>query len=221
MTHGLDVAILGAGGFGREVLQYSQDARAAGWPNRVVGFIDNWSGAFERFDVSVPLLGSFGDIGQIDVRAFIIAVGDPALRRKLADAVVDFRGILVSLIHPTAYVAPTAQIGSGTVLCPYTLIAANSWVGPNVAVNVYASIGHDSRVGGHCVISPYAAVTGAVSLGDGSFLGTHCTIAPAVAIGACSKVSAGSVVTRDAEAGSLLIGNPAKGRVMYPLSGSG
>lgn len=218
MTQGLDVAIIGAGGFGREVLQYSLDAQAAGWPHRVVGFVDDRSDVLEQFDVPVSVLGGLADLGTIDVRAFIIAVGDPALRHSVADAVDDVSGILVSLIHPSAYVAPTAQIGPGTLLCPYTLIAVDSIVGSNVAVNVYASIGHDSRIGEHCMISPYSAVTGAVSLGSESFLGTHCTIAPGTTIGRRSKVSAGSTVTRDAEAGSLLAGNPARGRVMYRVS---
>ena len=218
MTQGQDVAIIGAGGFGREVLQYSLDAQATGWPHRVVGFVDDRPDALEQFDVSVSVLGGLGELGRIDVRAFIIALGDPALRRGVSDAVGEVGGTLVTLIHPSAYVSSTAQIGSGALLCPFTLIAVNSILGANVAINVYASIGHDSRIGENCVISPYSAVTGDVSLGSESFLGTHCTIAPGTTIGRRSKVSAGSMVTRDAEAGSLLVGNPANGRVMYPVS---
>jgi sugar O-acyltransferase (sialic acid O-acetyltransferase NeuD family) len=218
MIQGLDVAIIGAGGFGREVLQYSRDAVAVGWPHRVVGFIDDRSDVLHQFDVSVPVVGGLADVGRVGAQAFIIAIGDPILRRRVADVVDEIGGVLVSLIHPTAYVSPTAQIGSGTLLCPYTLIAANSTLGSNVAVNVFASVGHDARVGEHCVISSYSAVTGAVSLGSESFLGTHCTITPGRTIGRRSKVSAGSTVTRDAPAGSLLVGNPAKGRVMYPVN---
>lgn len=218
MIQGLDVAIIGAGGFGREVLQYCLDAVAVGWPHRVVGFIDDRSDVLQQFDVIVPVVGGLADVGRVDAQAFIIAIGDPILRRRMADVVDEIGGVLVSLIHPTAYVSPTAQIGSGTLLCPYSLIAANSTLGSNVAVNVFASVGHDARVGEHCVISSYSAVTGAVSLGSESFLGTHCTITPGRTIGRRSKVSAGSTVTRDAPAGSLLVGNPAKGRVMYPVN---
>lgn len=49
------------------------------------------------------------------------------------------------------------------------------------------------------------------------FLGAHSTILSGISVGRCSKVSAGSVVTRDSEEGSLLVGNPAKGRVMYSV----
>ena len=217
MTQDLDVAIIGAGGFGREALQHSMDARGAGWLHCVVGFIDDNPDALEGFDISVPILGGLDAISRTGIRSFIIAVGDPALRRRIAGVVAENGGRLVSLVHPTACVAPTARIGPGALLCPFALVAPDSTVGSNVAVNAYASIGHDSRIGDHCVMSPYSAVLGAVSLGAGSFLGTHCTITPGTTIGRCSKVSAGSVVTRDAEAGSLLVGNPAKGRVMFPV----
>ena len=218
MTEGMDIAIIGAGGFGREVLQYCWDARAVGWPHRVVGFIDDDSQALEGFDVPVSILGGFNDLGRTNVQGFIIALGAPALRRKVAEAVDAICGTLVSMIHPTAYVAPTARIGSGVILCPFTLVAANSTVGSNVAVNVYSSIGHDACIGKHCVISPYSAVTGAVDLGDECFLGTHCTIVPGITVGRCSKVAAGSTVTRNAEPGSLLAGNPAKGRPIFPVT---
>jgi sugar O-acyltransferase (sialic acid O-acetyltransferase NeuD family) len=183
-----------------------------------VGFIDDRSDALDGFGLSVGVLGGLEDIGRVDVGSFIIALGMPSLRRQVSDTVDDTGGMLVSLIHPTAYVTPSAQIGAGVVLCPFTVIAANSKIGSNVSANVYSSIGHDARIGQHCVISPYCAVTGAVNLGEESFLGTHCTIAPGRTVGRRSKVSAGSMVTRDAEAGSLLAGNPARGRVMYPVN---
>lgn len=218
MTQGVEVAIIGAGGFGREVLQYCADAQKAGWPHRVVGFVDDRSDALDAYDIPVPVLCGLGDIGNISVAAFIIALGDPVTRGVLAKLVEHLDRVLVSLIHPTAYLAPTAQIGAGVVLCPFTLVAARATVGPNVAVNVYSSIGHDAHVGEHSVMSPYSAVTGDVSVGGETFLGTNCSIAPGTKVGYRSKISAGSVVTHDAEAGSLLIGNPAKGRVMYSVT---
>jgi acetyltransferase-like isoleucine patch superfamily enzyme len=68
------------------------------------------------------------------------------------------------------------------------------------------------------VFSPYSVVNGNVQLGESVFLGTHVTITPGIHVGAMSKVSAGAVVTRDVEPGSLVTGNPAKGRVMFSVT---
>ena len=218
MTGGLEVAIVGAGGFGREVLQYCADAQEDGWPYSVVGFFDDRLDALNGYNICVPVLGTLIDLKREPARVFIIAIGDPAKRGLIARIIDEMGGQLVSLIHPTAYVARTAEVSPGVVLCPFTLVATGARVGSNVAVNVYSSIGHDSQVGEHCVISPYSAITGDVKVGPESLLGTHCTVAPGKSIGRRSKVSAGSVVCHDAEAGSLLIGNPAKGRVIFPAN---
>jgi sugar O-acyltransferase (sialic acid O-acetyltransferase NeuD family) len=215
MTALHDVAIVGAGGFGREALQYAADAQSGSWPFRVVGFVDDHPPALARYELGVDVLGGLPELPSLDVGHFIIALGDPQLRSSVASTIQAAGGTLVSLVHPTAYVAPTARIEPGAILCPFSLVAARAEVGPNVAVNVYGSIGHDATVGGHTVVSPYTAVTGGVTIGERCFLGTHSTISPGVRLGSDSKVSVGAVVMRDAPAGSLLVGNPAKGRVMF------
>ena len=218
MSHTADVAIIGAGGFGREVLEYCQDAQNAGWPFRVVGFIDDGPDALKMFTVSVGVLGNLTEIGKLSVENFIIAIGDPSARRKICELIGSVDGSLVSIIHPTAYVSSTARVEAGAVLCPFSMVGSGAVVEQNVAVNVYGSVGHDANIGEHCVLSPYTAITGAVYLGDESFLGAHSTIAPGVSVGRRSKINAGSVVTRNAEPGSLLVGNPASGRVMFSLT---
>jgi len=215
MSTNTDVIIIGAGGFGRELLEYSIDAEQGGWKHHVIGFLDDDDNALDGFH-SVPLLGRTSDVGSFITARFIIAMGDPILRFKLAKRVRDAGGSLVSLIHPSAYVASSAQVGHGTITCPFALIGCNSLVGENVAINAYASVGHDANVGDSVVLSPYSSLLGNTKLGDCSMIGTHATVMPGISIGSHSKVSASSVVTKHCDPGSLLIGNPAKGRVMFP-----
>jgi acetyltransferase-like isoleucine patch superfamily enzyme len=65
------------------------------------------------------------------------------------------------------------------------------------------------------VLSPYAVVNGNVVLEEGVFLGTHATVVPGKRIGAWSKLGAGAVAHGDLDAGTLALGNPARGRVMF------
>jgi len=214
-----DVMIIGAGGFGRELLQYSLDAEADGWPHRVVGFLDDNPRALDDFGLSVGIEGSTRDHLDGSGISYMVALGDPEMRSRQALRILKSGGRLEGLVHPTAYVSQTATLGDGVLLCPFALIAAHAVVESNVALNVYASVGHDATVGANTVVSPYVAITGSVKIGDDCFLGAHSTIVPGVGVGRCCKVAAGAVVTRDAPDGSLLHGNPAKGRVMFRVTG--
>lgn len=214
-----DVVIIGAGGFGLEALQYARDANAQGWPYRVAGFIDDTVTVGTEVDAGLLVMGTSYDkalmAGQV-----IIAVGDPNGRAALAARVHASGGRLVTLVHPTAYVAPSATLGAGSLLCPFTLVGVRAVVGQNVAMNAYASVGHESSAGDHSVLSPYTAMLGRTRLGECCYVATHGTVAPGVSVGRGSKVSAGSVVMRDADPGSMLVGNPAKGRIMFRVEGS-
>lgn len=208
------VAVIGAGGYGRELLDYAEDATTDGWGHHVVGFFDDdltarngWSGP--------PLLGAVADLVDSSIRHFTIAVGTSAGRRRLAELVAQAGKSLVSVRHPTAYVSRSATVGEGTILCPQSLVGSHGRVGANVSVNVYVSVGHDVRVGADSVLSPHAAIAGGADLGDGVFLGSHVTIATRTAVGSWSQVVANSFVKNDAPEGSFLHGSPAKGRVMY------
>lgn len=219
MTHAATtgVAIIGAGGYGREVLEYADDAAAQGWGFHVAGFYDDALDARDGHAPGHPVLGPLAAVADSPVRHFIIALGSPETRRMAADLVAAAGKELVSLVHPRAYVSRSASVGAGTIVCPFGMIGAHSVVGDNVSINVYGSIGHDSVIGRDVVVSPYAAITGTVTLGDESFLGTHVTITPGLSIGSHSKINAGALVTRSAPAGSLLAGSPAKGRVMFKV----
>ena len=211
-----DLVIIGAGGFGREVLQYARDTQSSAWPYRVLGFLDDDPAALEGLSVDVEILGPV-DSPEILGGACVVSLGEPSLRRRCAEAVREAGGRLVSVIHPSVYVARSASVGHGCVIAPGALVGIDSVIGDNSVINVMASVGHDAVVGEHSVLSSYTALTGAAALGEGVFTGTHVTVNPGVEVGAWSKVSSGAVVVRSADAGSLLVGNPAKGRVIFSI----
>ena len=208
----MKVIIVGAGGFGRQVHAYAGDC---GTRYEVIGFADANPRALDGFEVPVPVLA---DVCAVDVRAdtgFVIAVGDPVARRRLAAVVTRRGGRLVSLVHPTAYVSADARLGAGCVLCPFTFVGVAARVGANTVLNIYSSVGHDAVVGDHCVFSPYATINGGVRLEDEVYLGTKATVSPRLHVGAGAKLSAGAVVTRTVPAGGLAVGNPATSRVLF------
>ena len=101
------------------------------------------------------------------------------------------------------------------MVCPFAFIGVGAVLGDHVAVNTYASVGHDAQVGDCSVFSPYAVVNGAVALGEEVFLGTHATVTPGLTVGRSAKITAGAVAVRPVPAYALAVGNPARSRVLY------
>jgi sugar O-acyltransferase (sialic acid O-acetyltransferase NeuD family) len=203
--------IVGAGGFGREVLQYVLDRGES----EVIGFVDDREAAVHEVPVLPVWLGSL-DSHVIDHTAhYVIGIGKPSLRASISARLEAAGAAFVSVIHPSAYVPPTANIGVGCVIAPGAHLGPHARLGPHAVLNVLSSVGHDATVGRATVLSPYAVINGAAVLGDGVLLGTRATVLIGVRIGEQAQVAAGAVVYRDVEAYALAQGDPARSRVMF------
>ncbi|GAA2511520.1 acetyltransferase [Pilimelia columellifera] len=203
------LVIVGAGALGREVFQYVGQAFPDG-ALTVAGFLDDRPGPAT---LPAPLLGPVSAVRPDCRTAFLVAVGQAGARAALAATVTRRGGVLATLIHPKAHVAPDARIGPGSLLCPFSFVGAGARVGANTVLNTFASVAHDSITGAHCVFSPYATVNGSVTLGEAVFLGTHATVVPGRRIGPGARISAGAVVFSDVPAGHTVAGNPALERI--------
>lgn len=210
----IDLLIIGAGGFGREVYQWVKDSLDKHTYN-FKGFLSNNS---HDLDSSVINESIIDDPMSYKVKTndrFLIGIGDINTRIRVVKRIKNEGGIFTSLLHRTAVIADSATIGEGTIVCPFALISADTMIGDFVLLNTYASCGHDSIIGNYSVLSPYATINGYVTLKDEVFLATHSTVTPRRTVGYRSKVSANSVVMRDVPERSLVSGVPGKHIVCY------
>ncbi|MCI9888351.1 acetyltransferase [Micrococcales bacterium 31B] len=213
------VAILGAGGFGREVYGYLRDIAVRDEGFAVAGFIDSNPAALEGFSLpgnpAIIASGLDAAVGQCE--AVVIALGDPGLRARFRGEAAAVGLDLFTVTHPLAYVATTATVGAGSILAPFVTVNDCAEVQENTAINCYASVGHDARLEADAVLSPYATLNGFAVVGRQALLGTHCAVLPGVSVGAFSKVAAGVAVSRPVEPGSLVAGAAPKSRVMFAV----
>jgi sugar O-acyltransferase (sialic acid O-acetyltransferase NeuD family) len=109
---------------------------------------------------------------------FALAIGYSDLKaRWLAAArVLDGGYACPPLIHPRAYVAPSAQIGTGTMVMAGAIVDCNAQVGDFSVVWPGACINHDAIIGHNVFISPNAVVCGFASIGSHSFIGAGAAI---------------------------------------------
>lgn len=198
------LVIIGAGGFGLEVAAYAEDCGE--WV--VEGFLDDTK-PVGSFHAGYPILGP--TTRPLDPAAsYVLAVGWPEHRHKLAAIYEELGARFASLIHPRAYVSSSAILGLGCIVAPFAFIGPAARLGRQVLVNVHAVIGHEAQVGDYAVLSPLAGVHGAARLAMEVFMGSGGQIARGVTVGARSRVAAGAVVYGDIPPDQMALGNPAR-----------
>lgn len=204
------VILIGAGGFGREVLAWAGDAHKADAFPKITSFLDDNAKALSGFSYDLEYLGGVESYVPGATDLFVIGIGSIAVKKMIAERFFSTLDRFLTLIHPTAVVAPTARLGRGVVACPFSLISADTSIGDFVTINAMSSVGHDSVIGKFSTLSGHVDVTGQVNVGDGVFFGTGAKVVPRIKIGANSKIGAGCTVMRSVQPGVTYYTAPAK-----------
>jgi sugar O-acyltransferase (sialic acid O-acetyltransferase NeuD family) len=206
------LVIVGAGGFGREVLDVlrASQVRADEWT--FAGFVaDDEPDSSLLARIDAHWLGPVASyLASPSAPAYVIAVGKTETRRLLAKE-LDAAGLHpVTLVHPTATFGADVEIGPGSVVCSHVSVTTNVRIGNHVHVNLNSTIGHDVEIADFVSINPLVAISGDVTIGECSALGTHSAVLQGLKIGAGAFVGAGAVVVRDVEPEVTVVGVPAK-----------
>ena len=205
-----DVVIIGAGGFGREVLDLIRYVNENKPTYNVIGFLNDDPRALDGFDVPVPIISAvdeFDDWGR--VRA-VCAIGEPRDRQAVVERLAGRSVRWATLCHPAARIGSGSIVGEGCIFCSLSGITVNGRVGDHVHMNSKSGAGHDARIGDFCTLSSCAIVNGDAVLEEGAFIGTNGVVLPKARVGAWARVGAGSVVLRNVPAGKTVFGVPAK-----------
>lgn len=207
----INLVIVGAGGFGLEVATYAQDITRAGHTVFAVqGFLDDTKPAGFMHG-ALPILGPT-DMDLLPDTFYVIAVGAPQGRLLLHEKLAAKGARWAKIIHPLAYIAPTAKLQDGVVIAPFAFVGPEAIVEEHAAINIHASVGHEATLGACSVLAPYACLHGRTQTETGVFLGGHAIVTAGLKIEAGSVLAAGAVAYTNIPAGVTAIGNPARYR---------
>jgi sugar O-acyltransferase (sialic acid O-acetyltransferase NeuD family) len=203
------ILIVGAGGFGREVAEWARQA----WPDQaglVAGMLSEDAEALAGTGCPLPIVGRPSDFEPTAGDGLLLGIGIPRVRRRVAETLLARGGRFLTLVHPTAVIAATAQVGMGTVICPHAVVSVNTRVGHFALLNYHTSLGHDATVGDYSVLSPYATLGGSAAIGADVFLSLHATVGPRITVGDRVVISANSCALSPVPADSLVYGVPGR-----------
>jgi sugar O-acyltransferase (sialic acid O-acetyltransferase NeuD family) len=198
--------IWGAGGHGKVVLDV---ALSSGHLQPIVFVDDDPERAGKSFCGFALVTGS-GNLERFRGALFMAAVGDNRLRARCFARAVAAGLVPATLIHLSAVVSPSADLGTGTVVMPGAVVNAGVMTGMNGIVNSGAIIEHDCILGNHVHIAPRATLGGNVLVGDFAHVGLGAAVLPSATVGAGCVVGAGAVVLRDVPTNSTVVGVPAR-----------
>lgn len=140
--------------------------------------------------------------------ALIIAIGNNHIRKNISSRFDDYN--FFSSVDKSAYVSPSATVGTGTVVMRQAIINADAIIGNHVIINTAAIVEHDCIIDDFVHISPNVTLSGNTSIGLGSHLGAGAIVIPGVKIGKWCTIGAGTVVINDIPDGATVVGNPGK-----------
>jgi len=76
----------------------------------------------------------------------------------------------VAGVHPTALVAPDAELASGVSIGPFCVIEAGVRIGSGTVISAQCFIGHRSQIGENCLFYPQVSVREGAQIGDRTIL---------------------------------------------------
>jgi len=215
MSYPRHLIVLGAGGLAHEVLAYAStspiehivlvdetapDGTRAASGGQSFEVVNDWRVFESRTDLA-------------PFRQFIVAVGSPALKRKLVAAALA-HGLTPAptLIHEHAniYGADTT-IGVGGVIAPGCRLTTNIRIGAYPVLGINTLIGHDSTLGDYVTCNPGCHVSGNVTIGSGVLIGTGAIVREKILLADDVTIGAQACVVADIDkVGSVVVGVPAR-----------
>jgi UDP-3-O-[3-hydroxymyristoyl] glucosamine N-acyltransferase len=123
------------------------------------------------------------------------------VRKECRGSVVIERGVDIG---------PNSVVHRGTVRD--TVIGEGSFIG------TFVNVGHDVRIGKHCIIASGTQLLGFVEIGDDTYIGAGTDIRERVKVGKEAYLGMGSLVLEDIKDGGYGFGRPFQHMKKKPLS---
>lgn len=206
------IAILGTGGFARELATLVQNINAVIPTFDLIGFVD---GSLSKGTLinGYPVIGDDEEINKTtEELGLVLAFGDPKLKKKVKDKFTNPLIFFPTLVHPSVIIGDKrfVEIGEGCIICAGCIITTNIVIKNFVTLNLQCTVGHDTIIKDYSSFMPSCNISGEVNISEGVYCGTGVKIINLTSIGEYTTVGAGAVVTKPLPAKCTAVGVPAK-----------
>ena len=204
------IYIVGAGGFGREILWLLDRINSYKPTWDFVGFIDdNISGSVTS---EHPILGGCEYFRTLAGEAWVVvAIGSPRVKKAIVERLQAYPNIrFATLVDPSVLLSGSVTIDEGSIICAGSVLTVDIEIGKHVAINLNCTVGHDAVLQDYATVYPGVHISGNVTVGQCVELGTGSQIIQGKKIEHKIVVGAGSVVTKDLLEQGTYVGAPVR-----------
>ena len=201
--------IIGAGGWGREVLEQMRGDAGHGKDWLIGGFLDSRTNILDSYDIDTSIVGDpMNYVPQVN-DVFICAMGNPHDRYRYSQPILEKGGRFIPICTDIR-LGRRVRFGQGCFFGLLVQSGPDVQIGDFVTIHAQSMIGHDVLIGNYVHVGAMAFMGGNVQIGDFVTIHPRATLMPGVKVGNNAVIGAGAVVLKDVPAGTSVFGNPAK-----------
>ena len=205
------IAIIGSGGFGREVacLINAINEESKDWD--FIGFFDDVKDIGYENEYG-RVLGRIKDLNSYpESLAVVVAIAKPSAIEVIVKSITSPNIYFPNLIAPDIifFDKNNMSLGQGNIIGFGCSISCNVRIGNFNIFNCFISIGHDTKIGDYNAVMPSTKISGDITIGDRNFFGASSVILEKLTIGNDTTIGANSLIFRNTKDKNTYIGNPA------------
>ena len=213
----IEIAIWGAGGFGREVAWLIEEINKNKKKFTIIGFLDDNLALKDKGINGLEILGGIEFVEKKHSLALTLAIGNPLHRFRIQKKLSKYNITYPNLIHPSVSQGINNSIGIGNIFCSGCIMTVNTIIGNFCHFNLKTTIGHDCNLGDFTTSACSVDFAGYSKTGIGVYCGNQSTLLPSIFVDNFSVIGAGAVVNKNISEGSVAVGVPAKIIKQNPL----
>lgn len=204
-----NLIIVGAGGVGRETAYIVEQINQRKETFNILGFVDDNKALWGREINGYKVLGDLNYLLEEKRDSkIVISIANYKIKKEFVEKLKEYE--FETIIHPDVYIHKTIGIGVGTIIYPGTIMTTNISIGSHVIICAKTGIGHDTKIEDYASILWNVNISGFDVIKEGTFIGSNATIIQNLNIEEKTTIGAATLILRDIEEKSKMVGVPAR-----------
>lgn len=181
---------------------------------RIRAIIDEVENGFQHPGLDVPVISSAERQSNYEDVPVLVTPTNSSLRRRVFDELAAQGATVATAICPAQpHVDPDVEYGAGCIVVPHVRIGPGTRIGVGTVI-LSTVVAHDVQIGDFCNLATYSSIMGHVVIEDDVHIAPMTVIGNGtrekpLRIGTHAKTGIGTVVVRDMDPASIMVGNPA------------